>query len=64
MDQKKGAVKEMWYPRCLKCGNGNLLLAPMTNATHDALAYIEVYCAECQWQGRLDENLKKIYVRL
>lgn len=64
MDQATSTMKELWYPRCLKCGNGNLLLAPATNATHNALAFVEVYCAECQWQGRLDENLKRIYVRL
>jgi hypothetical protein len=57
-------IRAEWFPRCPKCGKGSPMLAPSTEATHFALAFVEVYCAECQWQGRLDQFIRKIYVRL
>jgi len=55
---------ERWVPRCPKCGEGNLLLAPANQYTHAIPAKWELYCQHCQWQGRVEDHYKTIYVRM
>jgi endogenous inhibitor of DNA gyrase (YacG/DUF329 family) len=55
---------DVWTPRCPKCGKGTPVLAPANDLTKHLLLYIEVYCPECQWQDKLQDNIKKIYVRM
>lgn len=57
-------AREMWMPRCPRCGNGNILLAPANQCTHGVLSQVEIYCQECQYLGKLSEVIKRLYVRL
>jgi endogenous inhibitor of DNA gyrase (YacG/DUF329 family) len=51
---------DVWTPRCPKCGKGTPVLAPANDLTKHLLLYIEVYCPECQWQGKLGDDIKRI----
>ena len=55
---------EMWMPRCPRCGESQLILAPANQYTKGIVAQVEVYCPSCQWQARLVDNIKAVYVRL
>lgn len=55
---------ETWTPRCPRCGEGNLILAPADQRTKHCAPYVEVYCGHCQWRDLLFANLKRIYVRI
>lgn len=57
-------MTETWTPRCPRCGEGNLILAPADQRTKHCAPYVEVYCGHCQWRDLLFANLKKIYVRI
>lgn len=56
--------RETWVPRCPQCGDSKLVLAPANEHTKHALLFVEVYCPNCQWRDRLDQNMKRIYIRL
>ena len=55
---------ELWTPRCPKCGDGKLMLAPANQYTKYIVAAVEVYCEHCQWIGRMGDHIKQVYVRM
>lgn len=54
---------EMWFPRCPRCSESNIILAPANGFTKHLLPQVEVYCPNCQWREKLADTLKQIYVR-
>lgn len=64
--RKRGSpsVSETWIPRCPRCGDTKLILAPANQCTHGVLDQVHVYCGGCQWDGRLSDEIKTLYVRL
>lgn len=62
--QKGNMSREHWIPKCLQCGETTLILAPADSITVGVLMSVHVYCPNCQWDGRLADEIKKIYVRL
>jgi hypothetical protein len=56
---------ETWVPRCPKgCGGGTIILAPSNGFMKWIVGKVEVYCTNCQWRGKLEDDIKKIYIRL
>lgn len=55
----------MFAPRCPQCGESRILLAPVKrefiSPDFSQPKEVSVGCAECGWQGRLDEV---VWVRL
>lgn len=56
-------ASETWIPRCPKCGNGTLVLAPANGFTKFLVAKTEVYCTNCQYRDVLADHIKEIYIR-
>jgi hypothetical protein len=57
-------MNETWVPRCPKCAQSHLVLAPANQHTRNIVEKVEVYCTECQWRGFLVEFIHRIYVRI
>jgi hypothetical protein len=62
--KRKGIMSERWVPRCPQCSESTLVLAPADKITVGVLSSVHVYCTHCQWDGRLSDEIKRIYVRL
>lgn len=48
---------ERWIPRCPKCSESQILLAPANQHSKGSTDRTEVYCPNCQWQARIGEVL-------
>jgi rubredoxin len=57
-------ASETWYPRCPRCGESKLILAPANGFTKHLLIAVEIYCPECQFRKKLSEAIKTVYVRM
>jgi hypothetical protein len=51
----------MLTPRCPKCGDCKIILAPQTNPDHQTGYNLPVACTQCMWAGTLGDVP---YVRL
>jgi hypothetical protein len=51
----------IWLPRCPRCGEGNLTLAPANEFTKHICDKTEIYCPHCTWRGMLGDNIKRIF---
>ena len=56
-------ASEVWLPRCFRCGESKLILAPANGFTKYIVGKVEIYCFNCGWRGKLEDEIKKVYVR-
>lgn len=63
IEDAMGNKDEFWIPRCPRCADSNLVLAPANQFTKGIVDKTEIYCTHCQWRGVLAEEIERIYVR-
>jgi hypothetical protein len=57
-------ASETWTPGCPRgCGSGTLILAPANGYTRHIVSETRVYCTNCQYEGKLADDIKLIYIR-